>query len=134
MPPERSSEPPFHRQLRFAHRHLGPGRAEVELVVEELHTHSDGVAHGGLLAALMDAALGHAVISGLAPEAWCATASLTISYLRRPKEGDRLVATGEVTRRGKRVAFARGEAVDGAGEVVGTAEGVWYIWPDGPPK
>jgi len=133
MNADRAAEPPFHAHLGFRHRHLRPGCAEVELDVEERHTHSDGVAHGGLLAALMDAALGHAVISSLPPEGWCATASLTISYLRRPRAGERLVARGEVTRQGKRVAFARGEALDAEGNVVGTAEGVWYLWPDGPP-
>ena len=89
------------------------------------------MAHGGVICSLLDSALGAAVISSMPEEWWCATTSLQIQCIAGAGEG-RLTAAGRVVRRGRRVAFARGEVLDERGKVVATAEGAWHLWPHHP--
>lgn len=83
-----------------------------------------------MVAALLDSALGAAVVSAIPAEAWCATTSLSIQFLSGGT--GRLVARGRVQRRGSRVAFAAGEVVDARERTVATASGTWHVWPSRP--
>jgi uncharacterized protein (TIGR00369 family) len=79
----------------------GQGRARLELKAEERHLNPAGTLHGGVLATLVDTAMGQAVrsvIDGQTP----ATSQLTIAYLKPGSEG-RLVASAEVRRQGEQV-------------------------------
>ena len=58
-----------------------PGEAEVALSLAEQHLNRRGVAHGGVITALLDSALGLAVISSIPDEWWCATTSLSTQFL-----------------------------------------------------
>lgn len=108
------------------------GRATASMPVAARLKNRRGVMHGGAVSTLLDTALGAAVISAMTPEEWCATVSLQIQFLAGATSG-RVSARGEVVRRAKRLAFARGELVDAKGAVLATASGVWYIWPTKPP-
>lgn len=66
------------------------------------------VVQGGAISAMLDFAMAFAVVAGLPPEMTAATANLTVSFLAAARAGD-YVAEGVVERRGKRLAFARGE-------------------------
>jgi uncharacterized protein (TIGR00369 family) len=109
----------------------GSGRAEISLEVRDEHTNRRGVAHGGLVAALLDAVLGAAVVSALRREEWCGTVQLNVQYLE-PARGPRLTGRGRMLRRGRRVAFAEGEVADARGRTVATAAGTWHVWPSHP--
>jgi uncharacterized protein (TIGR00369 family) len=74
------------------------------MCVEERHRNVAGVAHGGLLATLVDFALGRAINSAAEEDA--VTVSLTTDYLGPAKPGDWLEAHTEVERVGGRLAFA----------------------------
>lgn len=106
---------------------------EVELAIElaPQHLNRKGVAHGGVIATLLDSALGAAVISSIPPEWWCTTISLSIQFVSGATPG-RLTGSGRVVRRGRAVAFARGEVHDSGGKLVATAEGSWHLWPHHP--
>lgn len=91
------------------------------------HANLGGWVHGGVLAGLLDFALGAAVVATLAEGEWCATQSLTTDFLRPGKPGERLVATARVDRRGKLAAFPSGEVRNEAGEVLARATGVWAV-------
>lgn len=104
------------------------GRAEAALSLSDRLTNRRGVLHGGAMATLLDTTLGAATISAMAPEEWCATTSLSIQFISGARDGD-VRATAEVLRRGKRIAFVRGEARDGDGNLLAVAQGVWHIWP-----
>ena len=90
------------------------------------------MAHGGLIAALLDASLGSAVVSGIRRKEWCGTVQLSIQF-REPGVGSKLTGRGRMMRRGRHVAFAEGEIVDSQGRIVATAQGTWHIWPARPP-
>ena len=109
---------------------VGPrrGGAVATLRLRPHHLNRRGVAHGGVVSSLLDSALGAAVIRSIPKQWWCATISLSIQFLDGAGTGT-LTATGAVTRRGARIAFAKGEAHDADGHLVATAQGSWYLWP-----
>lgn len=123
--------PPFNRLIGLRRIRAGGGRAEITLELRPEHRNRRGVAHGGLLSAMLDAALGSAVVSGIGAEEWCGTAQLSVQF-RHPGTGPVLTGHGRMARRGRRLAFAEGEVVDAGGKVVAAAHGTWYIWPARP--
>ena len=120
--------PPFNKYLGIEITRMEGGEAEAHLDLGPHHLNSGGVVHGGVLAALLDTAIGAAVVSALPPEWWCATTSLSVQFLEGAHEG-RLDAKGRVLRKGRRVAFAGGEIFDAAGRHVATAQGSMHLWP-----
>jgi len=125
------AEPPFHPHLGLEVQRKEGGVAEVALDLGPQHLNRRGVAHGGVITALLDSALGTAVVSAIPAAWWCATTSLHTQFLRGPGPG-RLVGHGRVVRRGRHVAFAAGEVRDAAGRLVATAEGTWHLWDHRP--
>lgn len=106
---------------------LGESSASVRLTTGAHHTNMGGIVHGGVLSALLDFALGAAVVSTLNEGEWCATQSFTTDFLRPADPGEVLTARARVDRRGKLAAFPSGEVVNARGEVVARATGVWAI-------
>jgi uncharacterized protein (TIGR00369 family) len=127
------SLPPFHTYMGFNLERMADGEAVATLELAEHHCNKRGVAHGGVVSSLLDTALGAAVISTMPKEWWCATISLSIQFLGGVTSG-KLIATGRVIRRGRRVAFANGEIRDEAGRRIASAEGSWHLWPFHPGK
>lgn len=121
------SIPPFNSYLGTEILRRGKGEAEVALELAPHHLNRRGVAHGGVISALLDSALGAAVISAVPAEWWCATTSLSTQFLDGAGSG-RLTATGRVLRRGRRIAFATGEVKDARGRLIATAHGTWHLW------
>ena len=91
-----------------------------------------GMAHGGVHATLLDTAMGGTLVSLISKEEWCATAQLDISYLNAVDNGDHLIATAEVVRRGRNLAHIEGRLVTGDGKIAATAKGTWAIWDKRP--
>lgn len=106
---------------------VGAGSARLELPTGDEHANRGGWIHGGVLAGLLDMALGAAVVTTLGEGEWCATMSLTTDFLRPAKPGSRLVARSRVDRRGRLAAYPSGEVVDESGEVLARATGVWAV-------
>jgi uncharacterized protein (TIGR00369 family) len=86
---------PFADLLGFDLVERSDGRAVVECTVVPAHANTRGIAHGGIMSALMDTACGGAVAyqpsSGGRP---AVTLSLTVTYLQPAHVGDRLRAVG----------------------------------------
>jgi len=125
-------EPPFHALIGARCTLRDNGRARYELTVGPQHLNRRGVAHGGVVGALLDTALGTAVVAAIAPEEWCGTMQLSIQF-REPVFPGTITAEGRMARRGRTAAFAEGEVRDARGHLLATAEGVWTIWPQRPP-
>jgi uncharacterized protein (TIGR00369 family) len=123
--------PPFNQYLGIHVDRMEGGSAAARIELGPHHTNNRGVAHGGVVLSLLDSAMGAAVISAIPKEWWCATTSLTVQFLTGPREGV-ITASGTVTRRGRAIAFAHGEARDASGALVATAQGTWHLWPHKP--
>lgn len=98
------------------------GESRVELRVREEHANTRGIAHGGVVASLVDTAAGAAVayqpsIGGRG----VATVSLTTSYLAPARAGDVLRAHARRRGRGRRLVTCEVEVRDGDDTAIATA-------------
>ncbi len=106
---------------------VAPGVVTCSLSVTEAHQNIQGVIHGSVAFVLLDTAMGHALTGLLSPDEFCSTTQISVQFLRASYPGDRLVATGKVTRRGNRIGYLEGSCVNRAGDEVARAQGTWYI-------
>ena len=72
----------------------GGGRSELALLVDERHLRNMPILHGGVLATLLDSALGVAASSVAPANRLTVTAQLNVNFIRPAFPGERLVAVG----------------------------------------
>jgi len=101
------------------------GRSRLRIDSRPDLENSRGDFHGGVVASLLDAAMGVAVRSAYAGGEGATTVSLTVNYLE-PGRGS-LVATGHVRRAGGSLASAEAEVVDASGRIVAHGVGTMRI-------
>jgi len=118
----RSARPPAPALLGWELVSVDPeaGTIEVAFTATEQFLNSIGVVQGGLLAAMLDATLGSALLATLDPGQFAPTTDLHAQFLRPARPG-RLTGRGRVVRRGKDIAFMAGELVDDSGQMVAAA-------------
>ena len=78
----------------------------IGLRIEEKHTNSRGVCHGGVLATLADLALGYAMLAKSGDRPGFVTAQLSVDYAGAARTGDWVESKAEIQRIGARLAFA----------------------------
>jgi acyl-CoA thioesterase len=126
--PEPTADPgagPFADLLGVHRSAMADGRASFELELRPEHLNPHGVAHGGVIYALADYAMGGALTSRLRPGERCATLEIKINYLASVSDG-RLVAEARVVERTRRVGVL--EATVHAGDrLIALATGTFYI-------
>lgn len=98
------------------------GEAEVELTVEDYHLNSQKIAHGGVLLAMMDLAMG-AAASSLAGSV--VTMDLHYRFFRPARRGERLCAKGNVLKKGEAILVTKGTMYS-EGQVLGEASGQFF--------
>jgi uncharacterized protein (TIGR00369 family) len=114
--------PPIAQLLNMRPTKVDHGLAVFECTPDESVYNPIGLVHGGLLCILADSAAGCAVHTTLEPGVGYTSIDITVNYLRPVTLGTgTLVATGRVTKPGRRVALATAEVTDGAGRLVATA-------------
>jgi uncharacterized protein (TIGR00369 family) len=92
------------------------------------HLQAYGTAHGGVIAGLLDAAMGLAIL-GPAPDGeGCATIQMAVNFLAPARAGP-LTATGRVVSGGSRIVVAWAEAADATGRTVACATGTFMRVP-----
>lgn len=116
----------FQRLVGYRVERLEPGSAVIALELGEQHINRGGVTHGGVLATVMDAAMGHAgSYQGEGkPLRPAATLALSTSFLRPVKSG-MIRVTARLRHAGRRVFFATAEVADGEGRVIATGQGTF---------
>jgi uncharacterized protein (TIGR00369 family) len=115
--------------LGFVNRDVGNGRSTWEYTVDPAHFNTNGVLHGGVLMALLDTAMGHAVADLVAPDGrFNAAAQFNIHFFV-PIRGGLVRARAEVKKIGKRLAVVEGEATDDNGRVLGLATATHSLLP-----
>jgi uncharacterized protein (TIGR00369 family) len=86
-----------------------PGQAEYRMVIGPAHLSSPGVAHGGVLAGLLDAVLGAAALTlAFTSGELVSTVEFKINYFQPLRLGDELRATAQVDHAGKSLLVCSG--------------------------
>ncbi len=100
----------------------------VELVMDARHTNSHGIAHGGVLATVLDYACGMAGCFRPEPELHCKcmTLSLTTNFIAPMRPG-LLKARARRTGGGKSVFFTEGQITNESGNLIATASGTFRL-------
>ncbi len=118
--------PPFDAHLGARVERIADGLTVARLELKPHHLNGAGIVHGGVYSALLDTAMGSAVVSAMPRDGRCATTSLSIQYLAGSSQGT-LRAEGKVVRLGFSVAFVSGELRDDSGALLATAHGTWHV-------
>ncbi|MEY4099841.1 MAG: hypothetical protein RL300_1012 [Pseudomonadota bacterium] len=113
-----------HLGLRFDEG-LPAGTSRVHLVGREEFKNSRGDIHGGVVAAVVDAAMGAAMRSAYTAGEGTTTVSLTVNYLEPAREA--LMAEGRVMRAGRSLASVEVTVTDKAGRTVAHAIGTLRV-------
>jgi uncharacterized protein (TIGR00369 family) len=103
----------------------GDGASVVAVDAGDQHLNPGGAVHGGVLATMIDVAMGTAVATtgGESP----VTVALTVTYLE-PGRAGRLEARARVRKRGRRLVVVEAEVVQD-GDVVADALGTFAVTP-----
>lgn len=103
------------------------GLAEVAITVAQQHLNRSGLAHGGLLATLLDAACGYAGCYSAAPAAprRALTLALNTQFIAAARLGDRLLCQARQTGGGATVFFATAEVREQEGRLIARGDGVF---------
>jgi uncharacterized protein (TIGR00369 family) len=111
--------PPALRTLDITPVEAEPGRVSFTLIPSEFHLNPFGHVHGGVLAALIDTAMGCAVHSLLPVGAGYITSELNVRFLRAAGLATgALLCTGEVLKAGRRTMVVQARVTDDSGSEV----------------
>lgn len=120
----------FGRFMQMDYKILKPGELEYNLTIRKELLATQHAAHGGALAAFMDAILGVASLSAVADEGkLVATIEFKINYLKPALLGDSLKGKGKVIQKGKRILITEGEIYNQNNELIVKAIGTFTSYP-----
>lgn len=108
--------------------HAADGTIEIALDLQAHHLNPGGIIHGGVIATLLDIAIGLALRTRLSLEFAHVTTQLNISYLKPCREG-RVVATGTAIHQGRRTGYGEAELRDDRDRLLSKATGSFLIFP-----
>lgn len=110
------------------------GRARCHLTVGPEHTNRHGMLHGGIVATILDNAMGATGSLTRDPQGRYPflTISLNTQYLAPAREGETLVAVGRITGGGRKLVFIEGELRGPEDRLIATATGVFKPVPQAP--
>jgi uncharacterized protein (TIGR00369 family) len=106
--------------LGFTLTSMDSGQAVIELEATERHANPMGTLHGGVLAAIADAAMGVAYMSTLGDGESFTTLEMKINFLK-PVWKARLRAVGKVVKAGRTVGLVECDITDEQGQLVARA-------------
>lgn len=111
---------PFVRFLGIELGELKRGEATLHLEIRDELRRNNGVAHGGVVASLVDTAAAFATLTLVEPDQTTTTIDLTVHYLRPLLEG-RATAHARIVRAGRRVLVISVDVFDDAEVLAATA-------------
>ena len=118
-------------RLSFLER-LGVRADEAGHLVLEVragHLRTLGIAHGGVIATLLDSVMGMTANRSGPPDHYLVTAQLNVHFLRPAFEGETLIASSEVRHAGRKTSMAQGEIHTSGGDLVATASATFVYVP-----
>jgi uncharacterized protein (TIGR00369 family) len=105
---------------------LDEGMSEIRLNLEPHHLNPGGIAHGGVVAAMLDVAAGLAHRSKLGPDATHVTVQLHINYMKAVGAGV-VSARGVSLQTGRRVGYSEATLFDEDERVLARASATFLI-------
>lgn len=109
--------------------HGDPERCWTELTLPGRFEGWEGMAHGGILAAILDEVMAWALVDH---DSWGVTARLSVEFRKPVRIGQPIRAEGWISEARRRVLRTRGHIVDGGtGEVLASAVAVYVPAPEG---
>ena len=102
------------------------GSGTATLTLGDQHANPNGVAHGAVLFALVDTAMGKATMSTVDDGHYCASVEVSLRFIRPASEGD-LIAEATVVKRGRSIAHLEARVHDGDDRLVATGSGTFAI-------
>ncbi len=111
---------PIAALLGFTLTTMNSGQAVIEFEATERHANPMGTLHGGVLAAIADAAMGVAYMSTLGNDESFTTLEMKINFLR-PVWKAKLRAVGKVVKAGRTVGLVECDVTDEEGRLVARA-------------
>ena len=107
--------------------HATSGRCWAEPVLDERFMGWDGIAHGGIVATILDEVMAWALVD---EDSWGVTARMAVDFRRPVPIGRRLRAEGRVVDRRRRLIHTEGRLIDPeTGDVYATAKGTYVDAP-----
>lgn len=98
--------------------------SDFRIVIDERHLQAYGTGHGGVIAGLLDAAMGLAVLARLPPGEGASTVEIKLNFTAGARPGE-LTAAGQVLHAGRRLATASAQAHDAEGRLVAVGQGTF---------
>lgn len=122
---------PFLGRLDVHKIEITSGHSRVYLEIRPEHTNRNRTVHGGVVASILDVAVGTAATSVVDAEEFPITASLNVDFILPASAGESLVAEGKVVRKGSRIVFVEAAVLKGTGETIARGSAVMAIRPRG---
>ncbi|MBT4984087.1 MAG: PaaI family thioesterase [Ilumatobacter sp.] len=110
--------------MELSSTEMGAGTATLHL--DDQHANPNGVAHGAVLFALVDTAMGKATMSVIDDNLYCASVELSLRFIRPASEGE-LIAEATVVKRGRSIVHLEARVHDGDDRLVATSSGTFAI-------
>ncbi|MDC3332288.1 PaaI family thioesterase [Ilumatobacter sp.] len=110
--------------MELSSTEVGAGTATLHL--DDQHANPNGVAHGAVLFALVDTAMGKATMSVIDDNLYCASVELSLRFIRPASEGE-LIAEATVVKRGRSIVHLEARVHDGDHRLVATSSGTFAI-------
>jgi acyl-CoA thioesterase len=106
------------------------GVVKYTLEIQQKHLATITAAHGGLIAALMDATLGVGALSHTCNfDKVVSTVDMNISFLNPVKLGDKLIAESNLLKAGSRILFMEALIYNQDGLIVSKGSGTFNAYP-----
>jgi len=123
-----ASPPPAAALLGLTLEELERGRTVFSIVADELHENPMGTMHGGIVATLVDTAMGCAVSSTLPADAGFTTLELSTNFVRAITQATgRVFAEGRVVHGGGRIATTEARVYDESGTLYAHAKSTCLV-------
>ena len=104
---------------------ISENQYEFKTTIKENHLNAAGIAHGGFIAAFVDAGAGSAA-HRVADQNPCVTISLELKFISAIKLGQELYGKTKIQKKTKSMVFLTCE-LTASNKIVATASGVWKI-------
>jgi acyl-CoA thioesterase len=125
-PPATGVSFPLQRYLGMELSGAEAGTGTATLTIGDQHVNPNGVAHGAVLFALVDTAMGKATTSVLDDGLYCASVEVSLRFIRPASTGE-LIADASVVKRGRSIVHLDARVHDTDGRLVATSAGTFAI-------